>query len=504
MSQFTRPSANYRVSAKVSRTFAKVFLVCCFIFAGAKVFDRQNTWMNPEQHEIKSRVLSNGLSFVWGDFLRVFDTYTWELSPRCSRIFSSFFEIIDTKFRAGLWTFLVPYPNLSLMNLLVLFLCPYLLFLILRRFKVEDSINYLLVGFYFCSTSTLSLLSMNFRPAKALVHAAILLMIYWGGLVNKKSNKSFVFLYLATILGLLCDETAAVGFLFVILFYRNNFSKKQLYIYAGLPFLYLAIINLVIPLISKKLGYGFPEFFTYEPAFRVPRFFKLKHLPNYFINLWIFIKESFDIFNPFLFKGVFARSFFLLSDIALASWVLWLGRNLYQQKKSLFLTYFILFLILFHSILMRATENMLWGPYWYAIYIQLFLILWLAEASLTVKKKLLFAGPLIFVCLLQTQTFGYLNSRYFMRHYYPCQPLKIIDVFLDKENRFENEVSEFKSIDRNQRIKDFYAWAKDKKNGEFKLPVDLYYLPIEMGLKVQVPTAMNLCDSRNFYFTVGN
>ena|SRR5688572_9976567 len=98
-------------------------------------------WVQPEEFNWREHILKDGTSWSPRDMLKGFDWKTFEYEPRVTRPLSHGIEILDTKFRAWVWNFLVPHPSLSLTWFFLLGLSPLLFFGLLRNLDINQPLQ---------------------------------------------------------------------------------------------------------------------------------------------------------------------------------------------------------------------------------------------------------------------------------------------------------------------------------------------------------------------------
>ena len=146
----------------------------------------QNAWVEPEELHIKSCILKTGTDLNPADIKQGLFWQFFEYKPRCTRPLSSYFEIVDTKFRCWLWHFICPHPSLSLTWIFSLFLAPLFLYLLLRDLGISLNTAAALTAFYLATPGVLSFEAMLFRPAKPMTNFAIILCLFLASLLKKR------------------------------------------------------------------------------------------------------------------------------------------------------------------------------------------------------------------------------------------------------------------------------------------------------------------------------
>lgn len=480
-----------------------LFLVFVYSFIFIFILNYNNMWVHPEAFHWKFYILENGSCFGFTDFLKAFNWQVFEYLPRINRPLSSLFEIIDTKFRSFLWNFLIPHPTFSLTFLFSLFFSPYLIYRILKNFGVDRNISICISALYLSNPGLLSLISMSFRPSKAIANFFIILCLFLGSNLYIKctdNNKAFpttdyLFLLFVMFFSFFCDETALISYLAVFLIFPKIVfnSFKSLFLYLLLPFLYFCFCSYFIPLFTKYIGFLFPSISAYNPYV----FFTSLRGVNIFLNNFSFYDffqtssllflDTFGLINPFFTRSPFYYLLFVLNSLLVIflSWKIakriflnhtisnWPGdRNIIFR----FLV-FLIILTIFSYVLILSIGVKMWGIYYYNSYWPIFLYIMggLILRSINYNKSYLIIHAII-ISISCFYVFTYTNLTFKAHHYYV--PYYFEKVFKNEINRFNVSMPEM-----NLYQKTIDIWKHRKDNIAFKnIPVELFYLIPELKI----------------------
>ena len=132
----------------LKRNPALLLLAVVYLWVLPRCLSYQNAWMEPEEFRMKTFLLKTGPALNSGDLKTGLDWKVFEYKPRCTRPLSSYFEIMDTKFRSWAWRFVCPHPSLSLTWIFSLVLAPLLLFRLLRNLGASPNTGLALTAYY--------------------------------------------------------------------------------------------------------------------------------------------------------------------------------------------------------------------------------------------------------------------------------------------------------------------------------------------------------------------
>src|SRR4051794_28777276 len=93
--------------------WSRLFALAAYAYVALVLLDRSHAWMSSETAGIKRSILEGGTGLTWRELARSFNYMAMEYGTRVSRPLSSLFEIVDTKFRAWLWHYVLPHPALT-------------------------------------------------------------------------------------------------------------------------------------------------------------------------------------------------------------------------------------------------------------------------------------------------------------------------------------------------------------------------------------------------------
>ena len=261
--------------AIVLKNYPAILLLAFFyFFILPSCINNSAAWQNDEQFNLRSDILhATGPNFALDDLKLGFNLPLFEYAARPTRPLSSYFEIIDSKFRYWLWHFILPHPSFSLDWLFVLILAPACLFLLLKNLDVGTNTALALVSFYLANPGVLSTLSMSGRPGKAMTNVAVIFCLYLSSLlykrnyVAKKSNdipaKEWYLLMVAIFLSFFWDETANLIFPAVILLFPRILRwDKKIIIFA----IMLALFTWGFNLNHFSAIFGLPHIFKFKAS----------------------------------------------------------------------------------------------------------------------------------------------------------------------------------------------------------------------------------------------
>ena len=286
-----------------------VVLLGVYIYIFVLLASYDQVWMLPEAFRIKSFVLENGGALKISDLKEGLNCAVFENAPRLRRPLSSYFEILDTKFRFFLWHFMFPHPSLSLTWFFSLILSPILLFRFLRNIDVPGNTALGAVSLYLMSPGLLSVVVMLFRPAKAMANFSIILCLYLASCLYKSFDrdtaqeffKKYVGLLVVMFLSFFWDETAVLIYLLLPLFFPFLLKdRKRLAVYALLPVLAYFCYFYFLPWAVIATGNGHPTtsfglFPKHETVFAA---LVLRYARAFTINSGLLIFDSLGLIIP--------------------------------------------------------------------------------------------------------------------------------------------------------------------------------------------------------------
>ncbi len=463
---------------------ALLFLVYLFIIPYCLSY--KNAWMHQETTTHKGLILKTGTSLNLKDIKSGLDWQLFEYVPRCTRPFSSYLEIINTKFRVWLWQYILPHPSLSITWFFSFILGPILLFKLFRNIGISANISLTMTAFYLATPGVLSCDVMMFRPAKAMTNFFIILCLFLASRINKDKPiplKDFLYLWLATALAFYWDETAllifpAIFFIFPYVLFKH---KRYLLLWLTLPVITFINYFKLLPFLTTLAGYKQPVLSNcnllnsaLNPTL-LPN--SLKYLAS---NTQSIILDTMGIFFPHPQASLLIQIGIIL---AIISWLILFTYILRFSRKWDPLLIFLILLILFFNASVFSISLNTWGPYWYGTYWSIFFVLFLAR---TIKNAnippYLLTACFFFIIVSTTNCFLGTNTIYKKYHWYPYSPGTIGDYFAGKRLRFDpRDKPPFTPEDIKETTR-FY-WKQVRKGlaiNSLSLPKELCWLPFEL------------------------
>ena len=228
------------------------------------LFNYDLAWMNPEKLAVEPWILANGSQWQQEDWTKFLNIDVIEQIPdRLSRPISNFVEVVNTKWRAWAWNFMVPHPALSLMWPIMLTVVPFLLYRTFVNMGCYPYVAFASMCIYLSTIGFLSPMVMLFHPAKNLVNLFAALTLFLCSLLYKRTLQNthltgiywislavFICLYL----GFLSDETGLFVYGMVIILFMPVWLKlwkqRDFGILSGfviLPIIYALTLKVFLP-----------------------------------------------------------------------------------------------------------------------------------------------------------------------------------------------------------------------------------------------------------------
>lgn len=494
-----------------------IALIYIYVNIGLFLCDYNNVWAQPEEFNWREYILKDGAALSLQDIVKAFNWQVFEFEPRCTRPLSSYFEILDTKFRAFLWQVITPHPSFSLTWIFLLVLSPLFFFKLLRQFDIKPSLATLMTGMYVANPATMSLLAVDFRPAKALADFSIIFWLYVASKLRKPAARetftsfAIFLLFCAGMYGsFFWDETALLAYPAVAFFFPEIIfcNKKRLLCFLALPILVAAAYFSFIPTFSSMAGFEYPQLGAYSPFAHFTTFPDMSRIFSFFAfadlltNAQIFLSDSFGLVNPALSPSRYYKIMFGLTVISISWVLLQFVVDLYQRRKNLWTSMrrgitrkssdhadysaarffrsgiFLVIVTLFANILLHSVENPIWGLNWLNTYWAIFWLLFLAILLNRLPLNTIFLA--VAVCVIANTSlynFGYVN--YAFKSFFYYRAVEFSDVIVHKVNRF--------SIPRHTDSELFTKTAFIWKAGNNyivipEIPTELYYLVHDLRL----------------------
>ncbi len=403
--------------------------------------------MQPEAIGIDAAIHSHGERLSKSDLELGLNYPLFEWAPRTHRPFSSYFEIIDVRFRSWLWNYVPPHPSFSLAWIFLLILCPIMLIRFLRSRGISEAAAYCAASLFLASPGTLSISAMFFRPAKPMTNFAILLSLSLAGEYEEEirnSTRAYLGLLVLMFFSFFWDETALIIYpAFAVFFYELVLkSWPRLIAFALLPvFAFLTFFRL-LPALSVAAGFERPDSASFWPLARVIQHYSFPaDVPVTFQRL---LMDSLGMTNPYLIPSTFGK--LLVIGAIIASAVLFLFFLKSFVNKGLKLNFALRSLVcligagLMSALLSGGNQQAGWGLFWYGTYWTVFFSIAaavaLSELSSPQSWRAIATSALIVAALLYI--FPYTNRIYKNAHYgrYRELPETLLRMFDNSLNRF--------------------------------------------------------------------
>lgn len=480
-----------------------LFLVSCtyMIFW---VLNSKTAWMQPEAFVWKSQIIQDVMTGSWSQVVkRVFDISTFENAPRTTRPFASLFEIADTVFRSYLWKFYTPHPSLSLSWILTLLIGPLMLYRIFIMRGISSFVSVSLIGIYLTQMGTLSSVVMLFRPGKPVTLFFLIVCWFLCELLVREGFewKRYYLLLVTLFVSFLFDEFTLLSYVISVFLLGNLLYKKTsrivLFLIPGIA--YLLIVFYTVPWLASLFHGQQTALKDYDSRFGIflnmSSFLSFDFMFILLRNMWILIRESFCLYNPLQVTNLLGRSIVIIHLTMTAILIVALscrfisklasGRfnvSVSQKSSLLFIMKCSVIAMLFHGFTMFITFSKLWGPYYYGSFFAVFVTLFIAELwkldGIVRKTISVWALTLVLASML---TFPVINNVYKQGHFYPCDPLKIKNVFAGESNRFA--ISDYQPLPPDD-LKYLCSVDWRKQEEPIKVPKHLLWVVIECsGMK---------------------
>src|SRR5688572_10480605 len=294
-------------------------------------------WVQPEEFNWRESILKGGTSLTAHDVRGAFNWELFEYAPRSTRPLSSYLEIVDTKLRVLLWRVIPPHPSLSLTWLPLLVVSPWLFYKLLRNLGISNATAALTTALYLGNPATLSLLAVDFRPAKALANCAIVACLYWASRIQKSRAqktadrpRSAALLWIFMFGSFFLDETALLSYPAVVLFFPSvAFGRRCDAIITGfLPIATFVAWFYWIPRLTVLAGWPRPTLGQFDPVSSwmgmtaIRNVFQPRWFGDWAINLKIFLSDTFGLVDPRLAAtaSYFALWLAVIVCIAVITW----------------------------------------------------------------------------------------------------------------------------------------------------------------------------------------
>ncbi len=452
----------------------------------------QSAWVQPEELFIKSFLLKTGENLNLKDIKSGLCWQLFEYKARPTRPLSSYFEIIDTKFRCLCWRYIKPHPSLSLTWIFSLILAPFFLFRLLRNLGISLNTALALTAFYLATPGVLSFEAMLFRPAKPMTNFSIIFCLYLASRLQKdflSKDKpvpltKFMAFWTVTAFSFYWDETALLIFPAVLVIFPAIFRRKQfLLLWLFLPFLTLAAYLKIIPYFCALAGHEYPRLMKYDDVQLLIRPENILHSFKYLgVNAQNLIFETMGL-SPFC--GTTPASIIISMACDLIAWATLLFFILKTKIKFDPLFIFLVFLLFVFNTMMFVTTRV-WGAYYYGSYWPVFFTIFLSTYIERSKVP-----PLVnffcffFIIISAANCFKGMNDVNKKYYWYPYSPETIADYYKGERFFFDKRDAPV-FTGKDIRLDIYQYWAQVRKGTHLKsfyLPRELGWIPIELEVK---------------------
>lgn len=466
-----------------------LLLILVYFFFIPRSVSYQNAWVLPEEYPFKIEALKEGGSASWGDLRKALNWKIFEAGyPRSTRPLSAYFDILDTKFRSWLWKYILPHPSLSLTWIFSILLSPVFLFLLLRRMGVDINVALAAVSFYLVTPAIMSSFSMFFRPAKPLTNFFIIFFLWCAAeLKETYIRKSldipisrFLFFWISVVLFIYCDETMLLIFPAIFVFFPEVIKGRAFFYWISIPTLTWIGYFKFIPFLSKIAGYPFPSFDQCSLLQKFQSGSTIGYsVKNFLVNSENLILETMGFLFPDILQAPIEIK--ILASISFLAWLIILTYLFRMNPKVDIEVIFLIGLVLFFNYLVSIV-NRVWGPFYYGSYWSIFFVIYLARLiSRSEMPRSLLAGCFSIILINMFLSFSATNLVYKKYHNYPWRPGKISAYFEGKKSRFDSANRlPFSGDELKEKIRVFWLEEERANKLVFKLPKELFWLPVEL------------------------
>ncbi len=458
-----------------------------------------SAWVNPEMKYIETTALSLGSHLQIKD-MRVGLNYMGfeNCVPRVTRPLSSYFQILDTKFRCWLWTYLLPHPSLSLTWVFTLILGPFIFYRLLRNLEISANLAITMTSFYLMTPAVMSFLTLYFRSSKPMANFVIILCLYVASSLQKKYLQQgkvvpwgrYICFWGLSALSFYWDETALLIFPTILFIFPKVLTHRRAYLglWLLLPFITAFIYFYFIPHLTALAGYGevhLNQYDLYKKGSEIQRVFSDNIFMTLPYNIKNFVLGSMGILIPDVLQASIGikLSFFA----AIAGWFLLMVyiRNVVVWEGLVLLLILLLFIINY----LMSLAWPIWGPYWYGGFWSIFFTIFLAKCmSKANLNKWFLVVCFIFILLNMQNSFSIINGVYKKYHYYPYEPGMIYDYFRGDRRFFEKDfMPTYSGKFIQENIQTYWtAHKRGSASTEFhRLPTELFWMVLELNPDVK-------------------
>ena len=477
------------LKAKFKQNPAVILLLFVYLWIIPHCLSYQNAWVQPEEWHIKLCVLSTGPTLNLKDLGNGLNWQGFEYKPRLTRPLSSYFEIIDTKFRTWLWHYICPHPSLSLTWVFSLILAPLYLYKLLKNLGIHSNLAIAMISYYLATPEILSYEAMLFRPAKPMTNFFIIFCLYLASVLKKrfldKNTQipllNFLFFLSLSAISFFWDETALLIFPAILFLFPSIFRQKvNLCLWLILPFLTIVSYLVFLPALSHLAGFNWPHLMKYDLVQLINQPVTIQ---NFFQHFWVNSKNL--MLNT---MGIFPVSkatpkiilLFLILDVL--SWGVIFCYILKSIIKFDLPGSFLIFLLFIFNLMISLT-NLIWGPYYYGTFWPIFFIIYISKhIHQTGLNKFTYAICFLFIIISSSNCFLGINTIYKKHHLYPFNPHIIKDYFEGKRLYFngQDEAVFSGSLTKSYTEEYWNMVRAGQKIDSLSLPIESGFLPIEL------------------------
>lgn len=474
----------------IGRLMMGLLLAAEFLYIFSVLLNYDNSWMNPEKTLTHAYFLQNGVSLGQEDFKRSMNVRVVEWgAPRITRPLSNIFEMLNAKFRAWLWLYILPHASLSLTWPFSFLLLPWLLYRFFRKMGCDTELALGGLVLYIASAGFTSPVIMLFHPGKSFVNIFAVIVLYIcadirqhaDGPVTRRRAAAFVcryaILFSAILLGFFWDETGlfiyAIALAMLLPKARSGLPMRWGVAagFAVLPVLYLVAVREILPGVHEHLGYGQLDIAQYSS---MPSLRKLI-LPDINLlcdNLFYLFRDHIRLrLHPFecfdaawaAWISVFNSVCALLLVVVCVREYLRRGRGLAVFRKmgpdAAVMMVLLFSYVWFHTFQLSSNAK-IWGVWWYGC---LFSLLYVSFLVLVVRRISEHSWPvprrIIILFFLPVFATDALLASTYRNNYFRIQNLTYA---IPAEGMFRGESNEFQFYDfaeswRQSRIKRAYV-----------------------------------------------
>jgi hypothetical protein len=505
-----------------------IVLILEYLFIFIFLLNYDLAWMNPEKFGTHQWILSNGPQWKaedWGKFLNI-DVI--EYNPdRLSRPLSNFIEVINAKWRAWCWHFMLPHPALSLLWPFLLILLPYLLYLTFLNMGSYPCLAFTGICVYLATLGFLGPLVMLFHPAKGLVNlftvsAMFLFSIPYRKLPSIPNSPQWALgaAFISLYLGFISDETGLYAYVIaLVLFYRlwiqlwRNKHYLSLTGLLSLPLIYLVTIKYILPWIHWLVRHKSVHLNNYESYPSIKNLF-LPDWTNFWQNMRFLLNDHphwwFD-YNKLLIHPVLGGIqiiYLLFYMLIIGAGGMTLFKNHARKLDKNFAQLSALGILLligycfFHTFQLSKNAK-IWGIWWYGSLFSLiyvFTLVFFLQFVFSHHQRLSkLAVLLTMVFVINGLAFTTYRIAIFKKQNLNRNEFKFQDIFREKMDvyqyfNFENTLARSNC----KRMYTYLYWQKWRSkqsqidparvescknllNGDIYFPIETLYLPIELN-----------------------